>query len=548
MPCRARLFSSRLGRSGGGKVAKKKETKLGLRAKKNAAEFGEWYTQAITQAELIDYYDISGCFILRPDSYSIWERIQGFFDKEIKALGVKNAYFPMFVSEAALCKEEDHVEGFAPEVAWVTQSGDTPLKERIAVRPTSETIMYPAYSKWIRSHRDLPLRLNQWTNVVRWEFKHATPFIRTREFLWQEGHSAFATRDEADIEVLDILDRYARVYEELLAVPVIKGRKSEKEKFAGGLYTTTVEAFIPTNGRAIQGATSHCLGQNFSKMFDITFATHEAAASASASSEDGPGVGREYVWQNSWGLTTRTIGVMIMVHGDDKGLVMPPRVAPVQVVVVPIVKTKDAVGRDETIAHCKLARDCLAAKGIRVELDDRDNYTPGWKYAHWEQKGVPVRLEIGPRDIETNSCVLVSRIGGDKVSASVDEHLGAVMDRMLEGIQATLLDRARKERDERISIVTDWKDFMPALDKGNMVLAPWCDTVESEEWVKTETKAISEAAEASRGQVADARAALSGAAKTLCIPLAQPPMPEGQLCFTGNGLPAKVWALWGRSY
>jgi prolyl-tRNA synthetase len=232
----------------------------------------------------------------------------------------------MFVSKSALETEKDHVEGFAPEVAWVTRSGSSELAEPIAIRPTSETIMYPAYAKWIRSHRDLPLRLNQWTNVVRWEFKHPTPFLRTREFLWQEGHSAFAKRAEADAEVLEILDLYARVYEELLCVPVIKGRKSEKEKFAGGLYTTTVEALIPTNGRAIQGATSHCLGTNFSEMFDISFIDEDAV--------------ERRVWQNSWGLTTRTIGVMIMVHGDDKGLVLPPRVAPLQVVIVTIVTNK----------------------------------------------------------------------------------------------------------------------------------------------------------------------------------------------------------------
>ena len=247
---------------------KKGKSKTGLSLQNLKTDnFSAWYNEIIYKAELIDEYDISGCFILRPYSYAIWERIQGWFDAEIKKLGVVNAYFPCFVTEAALCKEEDHIEGFAPEVAWVTQYGSSDLAKRIAIRPTSETIMYPAYAKWIRSHRDLPLRLNQWTNVVRWEFKQATPFIRTREFLWQEGHSAFATAEEADVEVFDILDLYARVYEELLAVPVIKGRKSEKEKFAGGRYTTTVEAFIAANGRAVQGATSHSLGQVRSFLF-----------------------------------------------------------------------------------------------------------------------------------------------------------------------------------------------------------------------------------------------------------------------------------------
>jgi len=476
----------------------------------------------------------------------------------------------MFIPEATLIKEKDHVEGFAPEVAWVTHSGDTPLKQRIAIRPTSETIMYPAYARWIRSHRDLPLRLNQWTNVVRWEFKHATPFIRTREFLWQEGHSAFATRSEADEEVLAVLDRYARVYEELLAVPVVKGRKSEKEKFAGGLYTTTVEAFIPTNGRAIQGATSHCLGQNFSRMFQILYdnetdtaaalaaapaASGEgAAASASAApavGEDGlepPPEGRSYVWQNSWGLTTRTIGVMVMVHGDDKGLVTPPRVAPLQVVVVPVAKSKDAEGSAAAMVLCREATALLSAAGVRVSLDDRANHTAGWKYSHWEQKGVPLRLEVGTRDAATSTCVLVQRHNGAKSVVPVDEHLGAGVLRLLDEIQAAMLEKARKERDERISIVTDWADFMTELEKGNMILAPWCQTIETEEWVKDETKRLAELSAASRGEETDDRAALTGAAKTLCIPLAQPPMPEGQMCFTGRGGLATAWALWGRSY
>lgn len=486
--------------------------------------------------------------------------------------GVRNAYFPMFVPEAALTREKDHVEGFAPEVAWVTHSGDTKLKEKIAIRPTSETIMYPAYSKWIRSHRDLPLRLNQWTNVVRWEFKNATPFIRTREFLWQEGHSAFARKAEADKEVLDILDLYARVYEELLAVPIIKGRKSEAEKFAGGLYTTTVEAFIPTNGRAIQGATSHCLGQNFSRMFNITYsdetsgAAGEAAAAASADADDASATnatsaasastgsggdgdvtedGKRHVWQNSWGLTTRTIGVMIMVHGDDKGLVMPPRVAPVQVVIVPILKAGDAEGSDAAKTLCRTAHEALAAAGMRVELDDRDNYRAGWKYSHWEQKGVPVRIEIGTRDAVEGTCVLVTRHSGEKEVINVDAHLAEGVARLLETIQETMLENARRERDERVSIVTDWTGFLSALDKGNMVLAPWSETMESEEWVKKETKRLAEAA---AGQASDERAALSGAAKTLCIPMDQPAMPEGQMCFTGCGKPAMAWALWGRSY
>ena len=302
-----------------------KETGLGLNVSMEE-DFGAWYSQVVVAGELIEYYDISGCYILRPWAYSIWERIKDFFDAEIKKQGVENCYFPLFVSAARLEAEKDHIEDFAPEVAWVTRSGQSELEVPIAVRPTSETVMYPVFANWIRSHRDLPMKINQWCNVVRWEFKHPTPFIRSREFLWQEGHTAFAGKSEADLEVRRILELYRRVYEELLAVPVVPGVKSEKEKFAGGLYTTTVEAFIPQTGRGIQGATSHCLGQNFAKMFQIEF-------------ENKTG-GRSMPWQNSWGCTTRTIGVAIMVHGDDKGLVLPPRVAPQQVVVVTIPNTK----------------------------------------------------------------------------------------------------------------------------------------------------------------------------------------------------------------
>ncbi|AQK58916.1 Proline--tRNA ligase cytoplasmic [Zea mays] len=283
-------------KGGGGKKKEvKKETKLGMAYKKDD-NFGEWYSEVVVNSEMIEYYDISGCYILRPWAMEIWELLKEFFDAEIKKLKLKPYYFPLFVTENVLQKEKDHIEGFAPEVAWVTKSGKSDLEAPIAIRPTSETVMYPYFSKWIRSHRDLPLRCNQWCNVVRWEFSNPTPFIRSREFLWQEGHTAFATKEEADEEVLQILELYRRIYEEFLAVPVSKGRKSEMEKFAGGLYTTSVEAFIPNTGRGIQGATSHCLGQNFAKMFDITF-------------ENEKGV-REMVWQNSWAYTTRSVRVV----------------------------------------------------------------------------------------------------------------------------------------------------------------------------------------------------------------------------------------------
>ncbi|GJP40264.1 hypothetical protein CLOM_g24547, partial [Closterium sp. NIES-68] len=500
------------GGGGGGKKEVKKETLLGLSVKKSE-DYGKWYSEVVVQSELIEYYDVSGCYILRPWSYSIWETIKDFFDAEIKQLGVQNSYFPMFVSERALNAEKDHVEGFAPEVAWVTKSGQSELDVPIAIRPTSETVMYPIYAKWIHSHRDLPLKLNQWNSVVRWEFKHPTPFIRSREFLWQEGHTAFASKEEADVEVLAILELYRRIYEELLAVPVVKGVKSEREKFAGGLYTTTVEAFIPATGRGIQSATSHCLGQNFAKMFEIEF-------------EDDKGA-KQMVWQNSWGLSTRSIGVMVMVHSDDKGLVLPPNVAPIQAIVVPI-PFKDA-DRAAVVAAAADVGSQLRAAGVRVKEDARDNYSPGFKYNFWELRGVPIRVELGPRDLANKQVVLVRRDTGAKESAPW-EGLGERVKALLATIHADMLARATKERDESIVKITKWEEFMPAIDERKMVLAPWCD----EEAVEEDVRKRSAAGE-------------GGSAKTLCMPFEQPELPEGTLCFA-SGKPAKKWALWGRSY
>jgi prolyl-tRNA synthetase len=328
---------------------KKGETLLALQYKKND-NFAMWYTDVITLSEMVSYYDISGCYILRPWSYSIWEQIQDWFNTEIRLLGVENSYFPLFVSQDRLEREKDHVEGFAPEVAWVTKSGQDDLVKPIAIRPTSETIMYPAFSDWIQSHRDLPLKLNQWSNVVRWEFKDPTPFLRSREFLWQEGHTAHVSYEDANTMVRQALELYRRVYEDLLAVPVIPGYKTEKEKFAGGYQTTTVEAYIAGSGRAIQGATSHNLGQNFGKMFDITFQNDQGK--------------KEIVWQTSWGLTTRSIGVMIMVHGDDMGLVLPPRIAPLQVVIVPIISKN--LPFEKANPYCELIQKNLASQGVSL--------------------------------------------------------------------------------------------------------------------------------------------------------------------------------------
>eukprot|EP00339_Tiarina_fusa_P000840 CAMPEP_0117014268 /NCGR_PEP_ID=MMETSP0472-20121206/11605_1 /TAXON_ID=693140 ORGANISM="Tiarina fusus, Strain LIS" /NCGR_SAMPLE_ID=MMETSP0472 /ASSEMBLY_ACC=CAM_ASM_000603 /LENGTH=908 /DNA_ID=CAMNT_0004717781 /DNA_START=132 /DNA_END=2855 /DNA_ORIENTATION=- len=504
------------------KSAKKGDTLLALQWKKSE-NFPMWYSDVIVLSEMISYYDISGCYILRPWSYKIWDLMQQWFNKEILKLGVENSYFPLFVSQERLEKEKDHVEGFAPEVAWVTRSGDGELAKPIAVRPTSETIMYPAFSDWIKSHRDLPLKLNQWSNVVRWEFKDPTPFLRSREFLWQEGHTAHATYEDADIMVMQALDLYKQVYQDLLCVPVIPGYKTKKEKFAGGHQTTTVEAYVPGSGRAIQGATSHNLGQNFGKMFDIKFQDEKGETKT--------------VWQTSWGLTTRTIGVMVMVHGDDTGLVMPPHVAPLQVVIVPIISKKLTAEACEP--YCKKILADLEAQDIRVKYDDRTMYNPGWKYNHWEQKGVPIRVEVGPADIEKNQARIVVRYNGEKIDLPV-EGLGKDIKGRLSEIQTAMFDKAKKTRDEHVVQITEWKDFVPNLELNNLVLTPWCgpEHEDWEEWVKNTSKAESLKNRGEEGE--DDRAATSVAAKTLCIPFDQPELPEGTKCIASD-MPATCW-------
>ncbi|KAL9116273.1 MAG: hypothetical protein Q9187_007204, partial [Circinaria calcarea] len=422
-------------------------------------DFSGWYQQVLTKGEMLDYYDVSGCYILKPASYFIWEEIQQWFNKRIKGLGVKNCSFPMFVSQDVLEREKDHIEGFAAEVAWVTHAGNTPLEKKIAIRPTSETVMYPYYAKWIRSHRDLPLRLNQWNSVVRWEFKHPQPFLRTREFLWQEGHTAHLTQEDAGAEVLQILEWYAGVYEDLLAVPVIRGRKTEKEKFAGGLYTTTVEGYIPETGRGIQGATSHCLGQNFSKMFGIV---------VEDPAKDGE---KLHVWQNSWGLSTRVIGVMVMIHGDNRGLVLPPRVVETQVIIIPVGITAKSTEEQKKSLHDQV--DALAtvlqAVDVRVEVDKRDGYSPGWKFNDWEQKGVPLRLEFGPKDAEQHVVTTSRRdiAGNDGKSTIPITELNKQVPALLETIQADLYARAKEKFDSHTKQITSWDDFVPALNAKN---------------------------------------------------------------------------------
>lgn len=504
-------------------------TRLGLEAKK-AENLPDWYSQVITKGEMIEYYDVSGCYILRPWSYSIWDKIKDFFDGEIKKLGVQNCYFPIFVSKAVLEREKTHIADFAPEVAWVTKSGDSELAEPIAIRPTSETVMYPAYAKWIQSYRDLPLKLNQWNNVVRWEFKHPQPFLRTREFLWQEGHSAFLTKPEADEEVLTILELYARIYEEYLAIPVVRGRKTEKEKFAGGDYTTTVEAFVSASGRAIQGATSHHLGQNFSKMFDIKV---EGAEEGSE---------KTFVFQNSWGLTTRTIGVMVMVHGDDKGLVLPPKVASVQIVVIPcgITATTTAEERKTLMAECAKLEKTLADAGLLVKGDYRDNYSPGWKFNHWELKGVPLRVELGFKDLEKSQVTFVRRDTLEKSFVKQDLVCKYAKE-LLDTVQKSMYDKAKKELDDHLKHCQNWNEFCAHLDKKNLILAPFCGRIECEDEIKKDS---------ARDEAEEAGAPLMGA-KGLCIPFEQPKGQDVKAlgCIHPKcASKAKYWTLFGRSY
>uniref|UniRef100_A0A8C4ZB10 Glutamate--tRNA ligase n=1 Tax=Gadus morhua TaxID=8049 RepID=A0A8C4ZB10_GADMO len=504
------------GGAGGEGSGPKKQTRLGLEAKKEE-NLSDWYSQVITKSEMIEYYDVSGCYVLRPWSYAIWESIKEFFDAGIKKLGVENCYFPMFVSQAALEKEKSHIEDFAPEIFWCRRSVVTALRQS----------MYPAYAKWVQSHRDLPIKLNQWCNVVRWEFKHPQPFLRTREFLWQEGHTAFATREEAVVEVMEILELYARVYEELLAIPVVRGRKTEKEKFAGGDYTTTVEAFISASGRAIQGATSHHLGQNFSKMFEIVFEDPKK-----------PGE-KQFAFQNSWGITTRTIGVLTMVHGDNMGLVLPPRVACLQVIIIPcgITASLPEAEKDLLLAKCTQYNSCLLKADIRVKADVRDNYSPGWKFNHWELKGVPIRLEVGPKDVKQHQCVVVRRDTGEKHTVP-EADVVKTLTTMLEDIQNNLFTRASADLKKHMVTAETMEQLQKELEQGRIVQIPFCGAIKCEDWIKKTT---------TKDQDLEAGAPSMGA-KGLCIPFNPlKTLQPGQMCLCGQE-PAKYYTLFGRSY
>ena len=439
---------------------------------KKSEDFSEWYTQVVLKSELADYAPVKGCMIFREDSYAIWEKIQEIFNQKIKQTGHKNVYFPLFIPENLLKKEAKHFQGFTPEVAWVTQGGDSPLEEKLAIRPTSETIMYATYSKWIRSWRDLPLKLNQWCSVVRWETKATKLFLRTREFLWQEGHTVHATKQEADQEVIEILNAYKDVAETYLAIPVLAGAKTEMEKFAGALYTTALEAMMP-DGKALQMGTSHQLGQNFSKVFDIKFLDQNEK--------------EQYAWQTSWGFSTRLIGALVMVHGDDKGLVLPPKIAPTQVVIVPIpYKGTDA---DLITAKTKEIKEQLQKNGVSVILDDRTEYTPGWKFNEWELKGVPIRIEVGPRDVKHNQVMLVRRDNREKTAIKEEETISTVL-KTLEDIQNNLFNKAKKLLEEDTTTVETYEEFKKVLqDKGGFLRASWCGNSKCEEQIKDETGA-----------------------------------------------------------
>jgi prolyl-tRNA synthetase len=452
-------------------MERRKMSDTGVTVKKNE-DLSEWYTQVILKSKLADYAPIKGCMIFREDSYAIWEKIQEIFNIKIKATGHRNVYFPLFIPESFLKKEAEHFQGFVPEVAWVTQGGDSPLEEKLAIRPTSETIMYATFAKWIRSWRDLPIKINQWCSVVRWETKATRLFLRTREFLWQEGHTAHVTKEEADKEAMEILNAYKDVIESYLAVPVLVGVKTEMEKFAGALYTLTLEAMMP-DGKALQMGTSHQLGQHFSKVFDIKFIGEDE---------------KEHdVWQTSWGFSTRMIGALVMVHGDDKGLVLPPRIAPTQVVIVPIpYKGAEA---EAIAAKAKELFEGLQKKGITVVLDDRGEYTPGWKFNEWELKGVPLRIEIGPRDVKQKQAMLVRRDTFQKTVAKEEEAVNAV-EKLLGDIQSNLFNRAKKSLEESITTIKDYDHFKEVLtSKGGFLRASWCADQKCEEKIKDETGA-----------------------------------------------------------
>ncbi|MCQ2523633.1 MAG: proline--tRNA ligase [Lachnospiraceae bacterium] len=463
-------------------------------------DFAQWYTDVVKKADLIDYTSVKGCMVFKPAGYAIWELIQSQMDARFKATGVENVYLPMFIPESLLQKEKDHVEGFAPEVAWVTHGGLAPLQEKMCVRPTSETLFCDFYKNEVHSYRDLPKVYNQWCSVVRWE-KETRPFLRSREFLWQEGHTIHATFEEAEERTVQMLNLYADFCEEILAIPVVKGRKTDKEKFAGAYATYTIEALMH-DGKALQSGTSHNFGDGFAKAFGIQFTDKDNTLKTP--------------FQTSWGTTTRLIGAVIMVHGDNSGLVLPPMVAPTQVVIVPIRQQAEGV-----LDKAEEIKASLINKGFRVKVDDSDK-SPGWKFAEHEMRGIPVRIEIGPKDIEAGKCVVARRDNGEKVEVSLDE-LDNKISELIPAIQKDMLERARERRESQTYVAKNWEEFEATFaEKTGFVKAMWCEDQACEDKIKEKMAVTSR-----------------------CMPFEQEQIADTCVCC---GRPAKKMVYWGKAY
>ncbi|HCE78303.1 proline--tRNA ligase [Bilifractor porci] len=477
-----------------------KEKKLVQAITSMDEDFAQWYTDVCIKADLIGYTSVKGCMAIKPAGYALWENIQKDLDARFKATGVKNVYMPMLIPESLLNKESELVQGFAPEVAWVTSGGQEKLTERLCVRPTSETLFCDFYSRDIQSHRDLPRLYNQWCSVVRWE-KTTRPFLRSREFLWQEGHTAHATAEEAEERTVQMLNIYADFLENSLAIPVIKGQKTEKEKFAGALHTYTVETLMH-DGKALQSGTSHNFGDIFARAYDVTFTDKDNTV--------------KYVYQTSWGMTTRVIGALIMVHGDNSGLVLPPHIAPTQVMVIPI--RQDAEGVLDKALSVKAA---LESAGVRTDLDDSEK-SPGWKFSEQEMRGIPIRVELGPKDIEKNQAVLVRRDTREKTIVSINE-LPSVVPQLLETIQKDMFLRAKTHRDSHTYDAHNYEEFKEIVNnKPGFVRAMWCGDPACEEKIKADTTATSR-----------------------CIPFEQEQIADTCVCC---GRPAKKMVFWGKAY
>ena len=477
-----------------------KEKKLVEAITSMEEDFAQWYTDVVKKADLVDYTSVKGCMVIKPAGYAIWENIQRELDARFKETGVENVYLPMFIPESLLQKEKDHVEGFAPEVAWVTHGGLEELQERLCVRPTSETLFCDLYAREIHSYRDLPKVYNQWCSVVRWE-KTTRPFLRSREFLWQEGHTAHATAEEAEERTIQMLNVYADFCEQVLAIPVVKGRKTDKEKFAGAEATYTIESLMH-DGKALQSGTSHNFGDGFARAFEIQYTDKENKL--------------QYVHQTSWGMTTRMIGAIIMVHGDDSGLKLPPRIAPVQAVIIPIQQKKEGV-----LENAARLEEALRAAGVRVKVDATDK-SPGFKFAEQEMRGIPVRIECGPKDIEAGQAVVVRRDTREKITVALEE-LAVKVPQILESIQKDMLETARAHRDSHTYVARDYQEFVKTInEKPGFIKAMWCGDQACEDRIKEDTAATSR-----------------------CIPFEQEQISDVCVCC---GKPAKKMVYWGRAY